>query len=74
MSDAMSDDDDVIVVPSGKSQKVVHYGSLEETERARLAAASAGDSPKPTANISTSSGRDWRRLLCGDDRRRLLCG
>ncbi|XP_037092324.1 U4/U6 small nuclear ribonucleoprotein Prp4-like [Pollicipes pollicipes] len=57
MSD-MSDDDDVIVIPSA-STKTVHYGSLEETERARLAkVAEAGGegSPKPGGpNINTST-------------------
>ena len=37
----MSDDEDIVYV---KKQKTVHYGSLEEAERARLAAAAAESS------------------------------
>lgn len=47
----MSDDEDLVYV---KKQKTVHYGSLEETERARLAAASAESSDDEKDNGSPS--------------------
>lgn len=52
----MSDDEDITYV---KKQKIVHYGSLEEGERARLSAANAessDDEKDVTNSIETSSG------------------
>ena len=63
MSETVSDDDDVIV-PSASNRKVIHYGSLEETERDRLAGVAATDSPKPSANIATSSGMYLLPSIC----------
>ncbi|KAF0304124.1 U4/U6 small nuclear ribonucleoprotein Prp4 [Amphibalanus amphitrite] len=74
MSDTvMSDDDDVIVVPPAGTKKVVHYGSLEETERARLAAGTGVGSPKPSANIVSSSDyMELEKREVNDDKRALL--
>lgn len=45
----MSDDEDLVYV---KKQKTVHYGSLEETERARLAAAAeSSEEEKDATNL-----------------------
>lgn len=57
ISSTMSDDEDIVYV---KKHKTVHYGSLEEAERARLAAA-AGDSSddekdSPNANDASAGG------------------
>lgn len=58
----MSDDDDVILV---KKPKQVHYGSLEEQEKARLAALAAAAKEgaddlggKELGDIQISSGKD----------------
>jgi U4/U6 small nuclear ribonucleoprotein PRP4 len=49
----MSDDEDVLYV---KKQKTIHYGSLEEQERARLssAAVKSGDSDEEGGNSSNT--------------------
>lgn len=56
----MSDDEDLVYV---KKQKIVHYGSLEEAERARLAAAAESSEEEKdttisndTANVSSLGG------------------
>lgn len=48
----MSDDEDLVYV---KKQKTVHYGSLEEVERARLAAAAeSSEEEKDSSNLGES--------------------
>lgn len=50
----MSDDEEILLV---KKQKTIHYGSLEETERARLAAIAAASSVgSPSADGSSLDG------------------
>lgn len=50
----MSDDEDVVYV---KRQNTVHYGSLEEQERKRLAAnKDVDDDQGKYANVHTSNG------------------
>jgi len=48
----MSDDEDVLYV---KKQKTIHYGSLEEQERARLSSAAlkSGDSDEEGSSSNT---------------------
>lgn len=51
----MSDDEDVIYV---KKQNTVHYGSLEEQERKRLAAnKDVDDDQEKYTNVHTSNGK-----------------
>ncbi|XP_063222299.1 U4/U6 small nuclear ribonucleoprotein Prp4 [Bacillus rossius redtenbacheri] len=51
----MSDDDDFIYI---KKQNTVHYGSLEEQERARLAAIAAGEKDVDGLPATVTSGAD----------------
>jgi U4/U6 small nuclear ribonucleoprotein PRP4 len=48
----MSDDEDILYI---KKQKTVHYGSLEEQERARLSAVAvkSGDSDEEGSSSNT---------------------
>lgn len=62
----MSDDEDIIVA---KKSKQVHYGSLEEQEKARLAALAAAardgvdESGKEVGDIQISNGKLFYSLL-----------
>lgn len=63
----MSDDDDVVLI---KKPKQVHYGSLEEQEKARLAALAAAAKEgaediggKDLGDIQVSSGKTFHFLL-----------
>lgn len=50
----MSDDEDLIYV---KKQKTIHYGSLEDTERARLAALATKAEPKEEDSESSDDSK-----------------
>lgn len=60
----MSDDEEIVYV---KKQKTIHYGSLEDQERARLATLAAiaendGDQKAVGGNINVSNGNKIRSV------------
>jgi U4/U6 small nuclear ribonucleoprotein PRP4 len=50
----MSDDEDVLYV---KKQKTIHYGSLEEQERARLSTAAVKSADSDEEGSSSNTGQ-----------------